>query len=283
MSIIITADSTCDLSEELIKKHGIIITPLYVNYDDKSFKDGVDVKPAQIFEYVQNTKKLPKTAAVTVADYTDVFSKIISDGNSVIHINISSDFSASHQNAVIASKEVEGDIHIVDSRNLSTGSGHTVLKAAELAEKGMSAEEITSFLNNEYIPKVNASFCIDTLTYLHKGGRCSTVAALGANLLKIKPCIEVVQGKMNVGKKYRGKLDNVLKQYVEDRLGDTNNIDTTRIFITHTGCSKEMIDGVIKEINRHCKFKEVIETTAGCTISNHCGPGTLGILYLNNN
>ena len=282
MATIITADSTCDLSRELIEKYGIIITPLYVNYDGNSYKDGLDIQPSQIFEYVSRTKTLPKTSATAVSDYIEVFSEITGRGDSIIHINISSEFSASYQNARTAANELEkldDQIFVIDSRSLSTGSGHTVIKAAELAASGMEAAKIAEELKR-FVLRVDASFCIDTLEYLHKGGRCSTVAMLGANILKLKPCIEVTEGKMTVGRKYRGAMKNVLTQYVKDRLENTKKIDNKRIFITHTGCADEIVQSVKTEIKKHYEFEEIIDTIAGCTISNHCGPGTLGILYV---
>jgi len=279
MAVKITADSTCDLSGSLVKENGIIITPLYVNYEGNSYRDGVDIKPSDIFDYVAKTKKLPKTSAGTIGDYTEAFSKILAKGDSVVHISIGSKFSASYQNALAAASELDGDVYVVDSKNLSTGSGFVVLKAAALAREGKSATKIAEELK-EFTPKVRASFCIDTLTFLHKGGRCSAVAVLGSNLLKIKPCIEVVDGKMDVGKKYRGHLNTVLLQYVKDLFENADNIDTSSVFITHTGCDANLVQSVKDEIAKFIKFDNVIETIAGCTISNHCGPGTLGVLFV---
>ncbi|MBQ4100854.1 MAG: DegV family protein [Oscillospiraceae bacterium] len=277
--IIITADSTCDLSPELIDKYGIKIVPLYVTTDDgNSYKDGIDINPSFIFDYVAKTGKLTKTAAVTVADYETIFKQYTDEGYSVIHINISSEFSACYQNANIAKTDLE-NVYVVDSRNLSTGSGLIVLAAAEMVKEGKSAPDIAKALN-ELTSKVEASFVVDKLTYLKMGGRCSSVAALGANLLNLKPCIEVRDGKMGVGKKYRGNLSKSIVDYVNDRLKGRNDINTKRIFITHTPYDDEIIEKVKSSIKENCKFDEVIETVAGCTISTHCGPGTLGILFL---
>lgn len=273
----ITADSTCDLSTELIEKYGIYIVPLYINIDDKSYKDGVDIFPDDIYKYVDENKKIPKTAAGTIADYSDCFKKWTDEGYDVIHINISSGFSCSYQNACLAAEDFE-NVYVINSLNLSTGSGHIVLDAATMAQKGMAAKDIADKLNAT-TPKVEASFVVDTLSFLHMGGRCSSVAALGANLLKLKPCIEVKDGAMSVGKKYRGNLLSCLSQYVTDRLSGRNDICTDRIFITHSGCDEATIAAVKEKVAELMAFDEVIITRAGCTISNHCGPNTLGILF----
>lgn len=276
-NIVITADSTCDLSPELINKHNIIILPLYITMDEKSLKDGVEIYPQDIYEYFDKTGQVPKTAACSVEDYLNLFKPLAESGKTVIHLNISHGFSSCYQNAVIAAQEFK-NVYVIDSQNLSTGIGLLVLKAAELAEKQTDAEQIVDILN-ETIPKVEASFVIDTLTYLHKGGRCSTVAKLGANLLKLKPCIEVSDGLMHVGKKYRGSLDKCINQYVEDRLNGRTDIDKSRIFITHTQYDPKLVEAVAKAVKAH-GFSEILETTAGCTITNHCGPNTLGILFI---
>lgn len=278
MKIKITADSTCDLSPELIEKYDIGIIPLYITKDDKSFRDGIDITPLKIFEDVEAGMGIYKTAAVNIPDYTDVFSEYLKTYDAVIHIDISSDFSACYQNACIAADTLE-NVYVVDSRNLSTGTGHIVLDAAMMAEKEMCPEDIVDRLK-ELTAKLDVSFVIDTLKYLRLGGRCSSVAALGANLLKLKPCIEVVNGKMTVGKKYRGNIDKVVSQYIKEHLEGQNDIDYRRIFIT---CSPRTDDAVVNAaknaVEKYGKFEEIYETLAGCTVSNHCGPNTLGILF----
>lgn len=274
----ITADSTNDLSTELVSKYNIDIIPLYVNMNEKSYRDGVDIKPQDIFSFFEDSGKLAKTSAVPVLDYCNVFKKYTEGGFDVIHINISSEMSSSYQNATLAASEV-GSTYVIDSKNLSTGSGHITLLAAQMAMEGSTATEILDTINS-VVDKVEASFVIDTLTYLHKGGRCSAVAQLGANLLKLKPCIEVVDGTMQVGKKYRGSLEKCLKNYVIDRLDGRTDIDLNRIFITHTQCNSDTIQLVREQINSLQMFNEVIVTDAGCTISSHCGPNTLGILFI---
>ncbi|MBQ5398596.1 MAG: DegV family protein [Ruminococcus sp.] len=278
MKVKLISDSTCDLSPELIKKYDIEILPLYVSIGDKNLKDGAEVSPDDIYRYVDESGKLPSTAAPNLADFLDLFKKWRDEGYEVVHFNISGDFSSSYHNACLAAEEV-GGVYVVDSRNLSTGQGLVVLYGAELAAQGKSAKEIFD-LCNAIAPKVEASFVVDSIDYLRKGGRCSAVAALGANLLKLKPCIEVIDGKMTPSKKFRGKIDKVIIQYVTERLSGRDDIDTHRIFITHTRCDKEIVDEVRSKIAEYFKFDEVLETVAGCTVTSHCGPYTLGILFI---
>lgn len=281
MKIKITSDSTCDLSPELIKKYNIDLIPLYVVMGDDTKKDGVEASPEDIYSFVDKTGVLPKTSAPNLSDFVDVFTKYRGEGYEVVHFNISADFSSSYATACVAAAEV-GGVRVVDTRNLSTGSGLVVLHACELAQQGKSAEEIAKDCS-ELTGRVEASFVVDSIDYLHKGGRCSSVAALGANLLKLKPCIEVLDGKMKSAKKYRGLIDKVILNYVTDRLLGREDIDKHRIFITHTRCSKHIVEEVRKKINELSPgFEEILETTAGCTITSHCGPYTLGILFIRN-
>jgi len=277
-NIIITADSTCDLSHEILEKYkNISIVPLYVNMDDKFYKDGVDITISDLFEYVDKTGKLPKTSAVSISDYTAVFKELTNKGYSVIHINIGSHFSCCHQNALIAAEEFE-NVYVVDSANLSTGMGHLVIKGAELALKGMPAKDIYDELLN-LVPRIESSFVLDSLDYLKMGGRCSSITAIGANILGIKPCIEVREGKMHVGKKYRGKIKDRLSDYIKDRLSGRDDISYDRIFITHTS-TNEIMEHAKNEVCKYSDFKEILTTTAGSTIASHCGPHTLGILFI---
>lgn len=279
MKIKITSDSTCDLSPELIAKYDIDIVPLYVLMGDKTQKDGLEVTPEDIYAYVDETGKLPSTSAPNLDDFITAFKKWRDEGYEVVHFNISSDFSSSYQNALTAADETDG-VFVVDTRNLSTGSGLVVLHAAELARQGKSAAEIKEACD-AMTDKVEASFVVDSIDYLYKGGRCSSVAALGANLLKLKPLIEVLDGKMKAGKKYRGNIDKVIINYVTDKLRGRNDIDKHRIFITHTKCSPVTVQQVRQKINElYPGFEEILETTAGCTVTSHCGPGTLGILFV---
>jgi len=278
MSTAITADSTCDISPALFERYGVAMIPLYIALGDTAYRDGVDITPAELFSYVERTGELPKTSAPTVEDYAAVFRKLTGEGREVVHIAFSSEMSASCSNASLAAEAV-GNVRVVDSRSLSSGSGLLVVKAAELAGQGLTAEEIAREVTRA-VPNVEASFIIDTLEYLHKGGRCSSVAALGANLLHLKPCIEVQDGKMLVGKKYRGTLKKCLGQYVEDRLSGRAGIDTSRAFVTHTVQDPALVEHVMELIRQIVPFGELIETKAGGTISSHCGPGTLGVLFL---
>ncbi|MBQ5346455.1 MAG: DegV family protein [Ruminococcus sp.] len=279
MKIKLTSDSTCDLSPELLKKYDIDILPLYVSLGEETKKDGVEATPDDIYKYVDKTGKLPKTSTANISDIIEFFENYRNEGYTVIHFSISSDFSSSYHNACIAAEEVDG-VFVVDSRNLSTGQGLVVLHAADLVLEGKTAEEIKAECD-ALTPKVEASFVIDSIDYLHKGGRCSAVAALGANLLKLKPCIEVIDGKMTPSKKYRGKIDKVIIDYVCDRLRGRDDIVKNRIFITHTKCNQETVDAVRNKINElYPGFNEILETTAGCTITSHCGPNTLGILFI---
>ena len=276
-NVLISADSVCDLSDELIKKYNIKILPLYVIMNDKSYKDQVELKPDQIYENYNINKTVPKTAAIPPADFEEFFSENLKEYDEIVHFSISSGFSGTYQNSLIAA-DGNKKIFLVDSKNLSTGIGLLVLKAAEMAQSGKSGREIKKAVE-ALVPKVDANFVIDTLEYLYKGGRCSALAAFGANLLKLKPCIEVKNGKMDVGKKYRGNIDSVLQTYVSDRLTGAD-IDGTRVFITHGGISDEIKAQVREKVESFGLFDEILETRAGCTVSSHCGPNTLGVLFI---
>ena len=274
----ITADSTCDLSDALLRKYRITLVPLYVSLGDRSYRDKFEISPADLYAYVDRTGRLPKTSAVTAKDYVDLFTPYAIAGRDVVHFTISSSMSACYQNAVNAAKEL-GNVRVIDSANLSTGIGLLVLRAAELAGEGLDADRIVGEIE-ALIPKVETSFVIDTLKYLHKGGRCSSVAALGANLLSLKPCIEVKDGAMAVGKKYRGSLEKCLAAYVTDRLRGRTDLDLRRIFVTHSPLPPHTAENVIRLVGKLAPFGEIIETDANCTVCTHCGPGTLGILFL---
>lgn len=278
LHIKITGDSTIDLSEELLNQYNIATMPLYITMGDESYRDGVTIQPDDIYTYVSSTGQLPKTAAPSVADYEEFFKTEMEGYDSIIHFNISSEFSSAHQNAKIAASEIK-NVYCVDSRNLSTGSALLVLTACNMAIDGATPEEIIAKMDSLH-EKVEASFVIDSLKYLYKGGRCSGVAALGANVLKLKPCILVEDGKMNVGKKYRGQYNKCLEEYIRDKLQNRTDIELNRVFITHTKCSQETIDIAKKTVLECQPFKEILETTAGCTITNHCGEGTLGVLFV---
>ena len=278
MNIKIISDSTCDLPKDLLAEKDITLFPLVVVKDNVSYKDGVDIFPADIFAHVAAGGALCSTSAGSVGDYEDMFALYAKDYDAVIHVSLGSGFSSSYQNACVAASEFD-NVYCVDSMNLSTGQGFIVLKAKALAESGMDAKAIVDELN-AMVPKVEASFLVDKLDYLAKGGRCSAVAALGANLLNLKPCIEVKNGKMGVVKKYRGNYAKCLASYVKDRLADREDILRDTLFVTHTVISDDCHKAVMDAVASCESFKTVYETTAGCTISCHCGPGTLGVLFV---
>ena len=276
--IIIASDSTCDLSPELISRYGVHILPLGVALGDKQYTDGVDIDPDFIYKNYEETGVLPKTSAVNLIDFEDFLAAHTADGSSVIFFTISSEMSSTYNNARLAC-EGGSNAFVVDTRNLSTGGGLLVIAACEMAAAGMEAADIVAKCN-ELAPCVDASFIIDSLEFLHKGGRCSALAAFGANMLSLKPCIVVKDGKMGVGKKYRGKFGAVLPKYVEERLGDASDIIKNHIFVTHAGCDPEVIQSCVNAVKAIAPEAEVHVTRAGCTISSHCGRNTLGVLFI---
>ena len=278
MNIQITSDSTCDLSPEQLMQHQIALVPLAVAMDGRDYHDGVDIRPQDIYDHVAKGGGLPVTAAVNAAQYEAVFAQYARDYDAVIHVNISAEFSSCYQNACLAAQQFD-NVYVVDSRNLSTGHGLVVLRAAELAEQGVPAAEIVETLR-EMTSRVEASFILDQLQYLKKGGRCSAVAVLGANLLKLKPCIEVRDGKMGVGKKYRGSFDRCLEAYITDQLAGREDLELQRIFVTHSGVEDHTLQVALDTVRRLQPFEEICVTTAGCTISSHCGPSTIGVLFV---
>ena len=277
-NIVITSDSTTDLGAALIERYNVSIIPLGVTLGDKTYFDGVDINPDDIYAHHAKTGELPKTTAANVGDCIDFFKPFANAGKTVIHFSLSSEFSSTYNNACLAASEFE-NVYVIDSRNLSTGGGLLVIAAAEMANQGLAANEIVEKIN-ALVPCVDASFVIDNLEYLHKGGRCSALAMLGANVLKLKPCIEVKHGKMGVGKKYRGKYGAVLKEYVSERLNNIEDIDLDRVFVTHAGVDSEIVNAVVEQVKATAPFKEVFLSRAGCTISSHCGADTLGVLFI---
>ena len=276
--ITISCDSTCDLSQELVDRYNIHILPMGVTLGDKMYRDGIDITPDQIYAHHEKTGQLPKTSAINMAESADFFAELTKDGSAVIHFTISSSMSATYNNARIVAEDFE-DVYVVDAKNLSTGSGLLVLAAAEMAQEGMEAKEIAQKVS-ELADCVDASFVVDNLEYLAKGGRCSAIAAFGANLLQLKPCISVKNGAMGVGKKYRGKFEKTLLSYVADRLADAEDICLDRVFVTHAGCDPKVVESVVEAVKTTLPFKEVLVTRAGCTVSSHCGANTLGVLFI---
>lgn len=278
MRTIITSDSTCDLSSALLQQFQISTVPLHVERPNgQEYLDGVNIKPADIFRYAEEDGKLCSTACISVGEYEKVFRAAREQGDAVIHLNIGSGFSACHQNARIAAAELD-NVFVVDSKNLSTGQGNLVLDAAELAQAGEQPEQIVRELERR-ASLVETSFVISTLRYLHMGGRCSAVAALGANLLKLLPCIELRDGAMGVGKKYRGSFEKAILQYVRDRLTERKDIDYRRIILTDCMVPEEIRQQVRELVAQLADFEVTYETEAGCTVSTHCGPCCMGILF----
>ncbi|MBQ2785656.1 MAG: DegV family protein [Oscillospiraceae bacterium] len=278
MNIKIISDSTCDLSPELIAKYDIDLSRLSVIKNGEEFKDGLTITPADIFAHVSAGGDLCSTTAFNIGEYAELFEKYAAEYDGVIQICIGSGFSSSYQNACIAAEDYP-NVRVIDSMNLSTGQGHVVLEACRLAKSCESLDEIVEKLN-AFAPRVEASFLLDQLQYMVKGGRCSAAAALGANLLNLKPCIEVKDGKMSVVKKYRGSYAKCLANYVKDRLADREDIIRDELFLTYTPVTDECLAAVKDAIAAHGNFQTVYETTAGCTVSCHCGPGTLGVLFV---
>lgn len=279
--IAITTDSTCDLPQRFIDENDITVVPLTVLLGDTVYRDGVDIKPDDVYSFVEKTGKLPKTSAVTPAEYFEVFKQLTDEGKKVVHIGFSSGLSSSFQNACVAASEFD-NVFCVDSKTLCTAQGLLVLKACDYRAKGMDAKKIADRVT-KLVPKVSATFVLDGLEYLHKGGRCSSVARFGANVLGIKPSIAVDNqtGKLEVSKKYRGKTEIVYKQYIADRMNEIKRIQPDRVVIVESGgVSSQIIAFAKGVIEGKDKFNQVILADAGCTISSHCGPKTFAIFYI---
>ena len=277
MKIVILSDSTCDLSPALVEETGVVIVPLTVIKNDEQFKDTVNIAPADIFQHVAAGGGLCTTSANSVGEYQEWFEKYAGDYDGVIHINIGSGFSSCYQNACLAAEDYP-NVRVIDSQNLSTGQGLVVLEAVRLAKEATDLDALADQIR-AFTTRVEASFLLSRLDYMVKGGRCSSAAALGANLLNLKPCIEVKDGKMSVTKKYRGNYAKCLANYVKERLDGREDIDRTTLFITQTVVSDDCHAAVLEAVKTYGGFENVYETTAGCTVSCHCGPGTLGIIF----
>ena len=277
MKVKISSDSTCDLSRELVEKYQITIAPLSVIIDGHSYKDGVDVTPENIFRAVDLGKKV-QTAAVNQFEYEELFRELLKENESVVHFCISREMSSCYADACEAAKKL-GNVFVIDSRNLSTGIGLLVLEACELAAMGRTAEEIHQAILAR-TDKVVATFTVQDIGYLYRGGRCSGLEALGAKMLKIRPEIEVLDGKMRPGKKYRGSYEHYVKHYIRDVLKEVEDVDYKRVFITHSPCEAGMVEFAESCLREYGHFREILETTAGGTVSVHCGPNTLGILFM---
>ncbi len=276
--VIISADSTCDLSPELVERFNIHIIPLHVTLGENTFFDGVDMNAEDIYTYYAENKALPTTSAINIGEYEQFFNDLLKEGDGVVHICTGSAISSCYQNACIVAGELE-NVYVVDSRSLSTGIGLQVIAAAERAAAGMPASQIAAEVE-ALQPHCHASFFLDTLEYLYKGGRCSALAMFGANVLKLRPAILVDSqtGAMGVGKKYRGTYERVMEDYIRDELSG-KDIMTEYAFVTHSGVSPEREAMAVELAKKYGKFKEIYTTRAGSTISSHCGPNCLGVLY----
>ena len=275
----ILSDSTCDLSKELAQRYNIGIIPLYVRLGDEEYLDGVNITPEQIYKWSDEHGETPKTAAASIEDISKFLDPAGSD--EYIVFTISSSMSVNFNNVRLAAQELgmSDRVHVIDSANLSTGVGLLVVYAAELAKEGKAAKEIVEEIENTR-DKVRASFVIDTLVYLHRGGRCSGLAAFFGTTLKIHPRIAVTDGAMHPEKKYRGSSRHYVLDYVKDMEADLENARPERVFITHSGCDREVVEAVREYLSGLGVFKEILETRAGSVVSSHCGPGTLGVLFI---
>lgn len=277
----IVSDSTSDLSKELVEKYDIQIVPLHIMLGEKEYLDGVEITPEEIYKWVDANEDTPKTSAIGFEEATNIMKQIVGTDDEMIIFTISAKMSTTNNlfHVVAEELDLESKVSIIDSQNLSTGNGLLVLKAASMVKEGKSRTEICAMIE-ELRGKVNASFVVDTLTYLHKGGRCSSVAALAGGALKLHPRIVVKDGAMNADKKYRGKIEKVIHEYVKDIEDNLTEADPERVFITHSGCEQKVIDDVYAYLKNLNCFNEILITRAGGVISSHCGPGTLGVLFL---
>ncbi len=277
----IITDSTSDLSEELLKKYGIYVLPLHIHLGEDEFIDGVDITPDEIYIWSDRENKTPKTATFSPGEAVDFFKERLEEAKEIICFSISGSMSASGSVMALAAQELEAEdrIRVIDSKNLSTGTGLLIIEAAEMANNGFSVNEIIERIES-LKPRVRASFVVDTLTYLHRGGRCSGVAAIAGSALKIHPYISVVDGSMHPGKKYRGKMKKVFDEYVSDMEEDLKRAEDSRVFVTYSGERDETVEAVINRVKELGHFKEVLVTRAGSIISSHCGPGAMGVLFI---
>ncbi len=278
----IITDSTCDLSKELIEKYNIRVIPLHVSFpgDDTEYLDGVNINSEQLYDLAAKLNVLPKTGAVNVVEFIKVFEEELAKGNEIFYVGIGSGLSSSYNNACIAREQFpDSKIVVLDGQNLSTGTGLIVIKAARLAKEGKSLDEIKEICEKA-VPLVSAKFCIDRLDYLYKGGRCSGMAMIAAHALKIHPVAKVINNKLVVYKKPRGKYENAVEVQIDEFMHDLDNIDKSCVFITHSGRMDGIEKQIYDKISPYLDKENLFITEAGCTISSHCGPKTIGILYI---
>lgn len=277
---IITAETTCDLSKELIEKHGFKLIPITIILNDKEYKDAINITSEELFEYVASSGKLPKTAALSVGEYEDFFAEVKKECETIIHFSISSKASSTIENARKAAENI-GNVYVIDTKALSTGEALLMLKASDMLEEGAEPQAVYDEICKT-ADKVQTSFVLDTLDNMHKGGRCSSAALFGSKLLKIHPFIYENDGALSVKKKYMGTLSRSLLSYVSDLRDENPSYDARRVFITHSPCDgRENIELVINKVKELFDFEEIIETQAGATVSTHCGKNTIGVLFIN--
>ena len=284
MSVKIIADSTCDLSKELLGKYDISIIPLHIVLGDQEYKDGLEISPEEIYQWSNATKEAPKTSAIAISDAMELFKTQLETHDEIVCFSISGQMSTTVNVMRMAAEELdcEDKIHIIDSENLSTGGGLLVIEAAIMAASGKTGKEIATFIE-QLKPQVRSSFIVDTLTFLHRGGRCSGVAALAGGALKLHPKIIVENGGMKPDKKYRGKMSSAILTYTKELEPQLYKAKKERVFLTHSGCEEEIIQNVFRYLEQLGIFKEILITRAGGVISSHCGPGTLGVLFIEEN
>lgn len=280
--VVVFSDSTIDLTPELYERYNIKTIPMHINLGGKTYEDGINLTTTELFDHYYKTKELPKTAAINSEELIEAFKPYIDDGYEIVYVSLGSALSVSYRSSVLAAEELNGKLYPIDSCSLSTGAGLLTIEAAIRAQQGMPAKQIAEevcALNQ----KNHASFVLDTLEFMKAGGRCSAVAAFGANLLGLKPCIGVdnsKNGAMGVTKKYRGKITKVITEYIDDVLASYDNIKTDRAFVTYSSDKDGIVDIALEHVKSKGIFKEVFCTSASCTISSHCGPGTLGVLFM---
>jgi len=277
----IISDSTCDLTKDLLTQYEVAILPLHIHLGEAEYEDGINITPDEIYKWSDENKTTPKTSAPSIAEVVELMRNMAGEKDELICFSVSDSMSASGNVMRLAAEEleIENRVHVINSANLSTGVGHQIIAAAQMIKEGKSSEEIVSAIE-VMRNKVRASFVVDTLTYLHRGGRCSSVAALAGSVLKLHPKIVVEDGKMDATKKYRGKMDSVIMTYVKDMEEELLKAKKDRVFITHSGCDA----GIVAEVRTYLEslnhFAEILETRAGGVVSSHCGPGTLGVLFV---
>ena len=277
----IISDSTCDLSRELLETYDIAVLPLHIHLGDGQYLDGVNITPDELYAWSDANNSTPKTSAASIAEVMDIYKKYLETYDEIVIFSISASMSSNYQTMKLAAQEMECEdrVFVIDSENLSTGIGLMAIEAALMAKTGKGAREIVATVE-EMRPRVRASFVVDTLTYLHRGGRCGSVAALAGGVLQLHPKIVVENGRMDAKKKYRGKIAKVILSYVKDMEEELLAARSERVFITHSGCESEDIEAVRAYLKSLQVFGEILETRAGGVISSHCGPGTLGVLFV---